>query len=115
ISDGWSMGVLIREIIALYEAYATGQESPLAELPIQYADYAVWQREWLQGTVLEKQLGYWREQLAGAPPVLQLPTDHPRPAIQSYRGAQVELQFSAELTAGLKQLSQREGVTLFMT
>jgi acyl carrier protein len=115
ISDGWSMGVLIREVSALYEAYLSGGESALAELPIQYADFAVWQREYLQGEVLEKQLQYWREQLAGAPPVLQLPTDHPRPAIQSYRGAQVDLQFSAELTAGLKELSRREGVTLFMT
>src|SRR5262249_39699991 len=87
ISDGWSMGVLVREVSALYEAYVNGTDSALVELPIQYADFAVWQREYLQGAVLERQLQYWREQLAGAPPVLQLPADHPRPAIQSYRGA----------------------------
>src|ERR1051326_7745414 len=115
ISDGWSMGVLVREVSALYEAYMNGADSSLAELPIQYADFAVWQREYLQGAVLERQLQYWREQLAGAPPVLQLPADHPRPAIQTYRGAQAHVQFSPEVSAELKQLSQREGVTLFMT
>ena len=115
VSDGWSMEILTREVSALYEAYAAGQESPLTELPIQYADYAVWQREWLQGEVLEEQLGYWRQQLAGAPAVLELPTDRVRPAQQSHRGASLSMQLGAELTAGLKQLSQREGVTLFMT
>src|ERR1043166_5811680 len=115
ISDGWSMGVLVREVSALYEAYMNGADSSLAELPIQYADFAVWQREYLQGAVLERQLQYWREQLAGAPPVLHLPADHPRPAIQTYRGAQAHVQFSPEVSAELKQLSQREGVTLFMT
>src|ERR1051326_5725316 len=115
VSDGWSMEILTREVSALYAAYAAGQESPLAELPIQYADYAVWQREWLQGEVLEEQLGYWRKKLAGAPAVLELPTDHPRPAQQTHRGALLPLQLSSELTSELKQLSQREGVTLFMT
>ena len=79
ISDGWSLGVLGRELAALYQAYSTGQSSPLAELGIQYADFAVWQREWLQGEVLEKQLAYWREQLGGELPVLELPIDRPRP------------------------------------
>src|ERR1041385_114114 len=115
VSDGWSMNVLTREVSSLYEAYAAGHESGLAELPIQYADYAVWQREWLQGEVLEEQLGYCRKQLAGAPAVLELPTDHPRPAQQTHRGALLPLQLSSELTSELKQLSQREGVTLFMT
>src|SRR5689334_2457034 len=115
VSDGWSMEILTREVSALYAAYANGGESPLPELPIQYADYAVWQRQWLQGEVLDEQLGYWREQLAHAPAVLELPTDRPRPAQQSHRGAHVRLQLSAELTGGLKQLSQHEGVTLFMT
>jgi amino acid adenylation domain-containing protein/FkbM family methyltransferase len=115
VSDGWSMGVLIREVVALYEAYVAGRESPLAELPVQYADYAVWQRQWLQGEALEQQLNYWREQLAGAPPVLELPTDHPRPAIQSYRGARFPFTLSAEISAALKALSQQEGVTLFMS
>ena len=86
VSDGWSMGILIREVGALYRAYSAGEESPLAELPIQYADFAVWQREWLQGEVLERELEYWRKQLAGMED-LELPTDHPRPAVQSYRGA----------------------------
>src|SRR5689334_22798818 len=112
VSDGWSMNVLTREVSALY---ASGGESTLAELPIQYADYAVWQREWLQGEVLEAQLDYWRKQLVGAPAVLELPSDHPRPAQQSHRGAHLPLQLSAELSGALKQLSRREGVTLFMT
>jgi len=115
VSDGWSMNILTREVSALYEAYAAGQESPLEELPIQYADYAVWQREWLKGELLEQQLGYWRAQLAGAPAVLELPADRVRPAQQSHRGGLLPLQLSTELTGELKQLSQREGVTLFMT
>ncbi len=115
ISDGWSMGVLIRELTTLYEAYAKGEESPLPELKIQYADYAHWQREWLQGEVLEKQLGYWKQQLEGAPPVLELPTDYPRPAVQTFNGAHQAVRVTAELSNGLKELTQREGVTLFMT
>jgi amino acid adenylation domain-containing protein len=115
VSDGWSMEILTREVSTLYAAYAPGHESPLAELPIQYADYAVWQREWLQGEVLEEQLGYWRKQLAGAPAVIELPRDRKRPAPHRAREASVQLQLSAELTTGLKQLNQREGVTLFMT
>jgi amino acid adenylation domain-containing protein len=115
ISDGWSIGALVKEVRALYEAYSTGGESPLAELPIQYADYAVWQREWLQGAVLEEQLSYWRRQLQDAPAVLELPTDRPRPRVQSYRGAHEMFELSAELTNELRALSRREGVTLFMT
>src|SRR4029079_18080610 len=115
VSDGWSMGILTREVVALYEAYLEGEESPLAELEIQYADYAVWQREWLQGEVLERQLGYWKEQLAGAPPVLELPIDYPRPAVQTFRGAHQTMSLSEELSSGLKALTQRCGVTLFMT
>ena len=115
VSDGWSMEILTREVSVLYTAFTAGRESPLAALPIQYADYSVWQRQWLQGDVLEEQLEYWRAQLAGAPAPLELPTDRARPAQQSYRGASLPLQLSAELTAGLKQLSQREGVTLFMS
>src|SRR5689334_18531349 len=115
VSDGWSMEILTRAVGALYAVYASGGESALPELPIQYADYAVWQREWLQGEVLEQQLGYWRKQLDGAPAVLELPTDHPRSTQQSEREASLRMQLSAEVTAGLKQLNQREGVTLFMT
>jgi amino acid adenylation domain-containing protein len=115
VSDGWSAGVLVREVAALYEAYAEGRESPLAELPIQYADYAQWQREWLKGPVLDEQLGYWRGQLAGAPPLLELPTDRPRPAIQSFRGGRVNFALGAELSKELESLSRREGATLFMT
>jgi non-ribosomal peptide synthetase component F len=115
ISDGWSAGVLIREVVALYEAFSQQQPSPLPELTIQYADYAVWQREQLQGELLEEQLSYWKEQLRGAPAVLELPTDRPRPSVQSYRGAVESFTLSRELSEGMKQLSQREGVTLFMT
>jgi hypothetical protein len=115
VSDGWSMGIFIRELASLYAAYRSGEESPLGELPLQYADFAVWQREWLQGAVLEEQLGYWREQLGGRLAVLELPGDRPRPAVQSYRGANYSFRLSRELSAGLRELSQREGVTLFMT
>src|SRR6185369_1888089 len=86
ISDGWSMGVLLREVGSLYAAFAAGRPSPLPELPLQYADFAVWQRGWLQGATLEAQLAFWREELAGAPVVLDLPTDRPRPAVQTSRG-----------------------------
>ncbi len=115
ISDGWSMGVLIKEVTTLYEAFSAGQPSPLAELPVQYTDYAVWQREQLQGEILEEQLQYWREQLAGAPVLLELPTENPRPPVQSYRGAQLTLEVAPQTTCALKVLSQQHGVTLFMT
>ena len=114
VTDGWSMGVLTRELSALYGAYRRGEASPLAELPVQYADYSLWQREWLQGEVLEQQLAYWRETLAELP-VLELPTDRPRPMAASYRGARVAFELGEELTGGLKALSRREGTTLFMT
>src|SRR5215213_10270499 len=115
ISDGWSLGVLAHELTALYQAYSTGQSSPLPELPIQYADFAVWQREWLQGEVLEKQLAYWREQLGGELPTLELLTDRPRPAIQTYRGGVVDSDLRAEVGERLKQIGRESGATLFMT
>ena len=115
VSDGWSMGVLHRELSVFYQAFVQGQPSPLAELPLQYADFAVWQREWLQGEVLESQLSYWKRQLEGISAVLNLPTDRPRPAVQSYRGARQSILLSKELTGQLKALSRKEGVTLFMT
>ncbi|HEU4321576.1 MAG TPA: amino acid adenylation domain-containing protein [Roseiflexaceae bacterium] len=115
ISDGWSNGVLVRELGALYRAFAAGQPAPLAELPLQYADYAAWQRGWLQGETLDQQLDYWRNQLAGAPPVLALPTDRPRPPVQRYGGAVHPLRLPAPLTEALKALGQREGASLFMT
>ena len=114
VTDGWSMGVLGREISALYGACRRGEVSPLAELPVQYADYALWQRQWLQGEVLEQQLAYWKQALAELP-VLELPTDRPRPMAASYRGARVAFELGEELTGGLKALSRREGATLFMT
>jgi amino acid adenylation domain-containing protein len=115
ISDGWSMGIFWRELRALYEAFGQGQPSPLPELPIQYADFAIWQREQLQGPVLEKQLAYWRQQLGGDVPALELPTDYPRPLIQTFRGARQTLALSKTLTEALKALSRRERATLFMT
>ena len=115
IADGWSMGILVKEVAALYEAYKSGVEAELPELPIQYADYAVWQRAYLSGEVLERQLSYWTEQLAGAPAVLALPTDRPRPEEQSHRGAQQEVELSAQVSEQLRVLSRREGVTLYMT
>ncbi|HSU82742.1 MAG TPA: amino acid adenylation domain-containing protein, partial [Thermoanaerobaculia bacterium] len=111
VADGWSMGVLLRELEALYGAALAGRPSPLPELPVQYADFAVWQRRWLRGEALSRQLDYWRHQLAGAPAGLHLPTDFPRPAVQTFNGAIR----SAELPlADLRELCRREGVTLFM-
>jgi len=115
ISDGWSMGVFVREMGALYEALSQGRPSPLPELPIQYVDFAQWQRKWLQGEELERQLAYWKEQLAGLPPLLELPTDRPRPAVQRYQGAHHSFALSKSLSQALESLSQEEGATLFMT
>ena len=115
ISDGWSMGVLMREFRKLYAAYRAGEASPLAPLAVQYADYAAWQRRWVSGDVLQKQAAYWQQTLANAPALLEVPTDHPRPALRDHRGARVTVAFDAELTAALKALSRRHGVTLFMT
>ncbi|HEX8273555.1 MAG TPA: amino acid adenylation domain-containing protein, partial [Longimicrobiaceae bacterium] len=114
VSDGWSLGVLFRELSALYAAYREGRPSPLPELPVQYADYAVWQREQLAGEALERQLGYWRDELRGAPELLELPTDHPRPAVQSFRGAYEHVQLPAEVLERLRALGRREGATLYM-
>ncbi|HEX2203314.1 MAG TPA: amino acid adenylation domain-containing protein, partial [Longimicrobium sp.] len=114
VSDGWSLGVLFRELSALYEAYAEGRESPLADLPVQYADFAVWQRAQLRGETLERQLAYWKGRLAGAPALLELPTDHPRPAVQTYRGAEEAVELPAGLLQRLEALGWGEGATLYM-
>jgi aspartate racemase len=115
VSDGWSMGVLTRELSTIYDAIAANQPIELAELPVQYADFAEWQREWLQGEVLEEQLAYWRKSLAGAPAMLNLQTDYPRPAVQSFQGANLSYILSEKLSRSLNEFSQREGATLFMT
>jgi non-ribosomal peptide synthetase component F len=115
VTDGWSMGVFFAELRILYGAISQGKSSPLPDLPIQYADYAVWQRGRLQGEALERQLSYWKRQLAGAPALLKLPTDRPRPARRSYRGARQLIELSGGLSRSLKELSRREGVTLYMT
>jgi amino acid adenylation domain-containing protein len=115
VADGWSMGVLVREIGALYAAFVKGRPSPLPELPVQYADFAHWQREYLKGEALERQVAYWKQQLSGAPEFLTLPTDRPRPAVQSYRGARHRFALGPELMCGLRELSRRAGATLFMT
>jgi amino acid adenylation domain-containing protein/FkbM family methyltransferase len=115
VSDGWSKGVLVREVGILYEAFSSGRTSPLAELPLQYSDYALWQRDWLSGEVLDRQLEYWQEYLAGAIAVLELPADRVRPAAQSFAGAHERFRLPAELLQALKTLSRHEGVTLFMT
>src|SRR6266567_7493269 len=115
VSDGWSMSVLFRELAVLYEAFSNSLPSPLPELPIQYGDFARWQRQWLQGPVLEEQISYWKEQLAGAPALIELPTDRPRPAIQTFNGAYCTSVLSKEVTESLNELSHREGVTLFMS
>lgn len=115
VSDGWSSSVLWDELRTLYKAFSRGQCSPLPELRIQYADFAMWQRDWLSGEVLEEQLSYWREKLSGALPVLDLPADRLRPAIQSYRGADESLALPATLSRRIRSFSDDEGVTLFMT
>ncbi len=115
VADGWSIGVFVRETATLYQAFCRGEPSPLPELPIQYADFAQWQHEWLQGEVLDEQLRYWTERLKDATGVLDLPTDRPRPPVQTYNGAHEPFHFSKELSDALNTLSRREGVTLFMT
>ncbi|BAY66478.1 amino acid adenylation domain-containing protein [Calothrix brevissima NIES-22] len=115
VSDGWSMNILIEEFTALYTAFTQSQPSPLAPLPIQYVDFAVWQRQWLQGAILQSQLAYWKQQLKGAATILSLPTDRPRPTMQTVRGAHQSFTISVELTDALKALSKKVGVTLFMT
>jgi non-ribosomal peptide synthetase component F len=115
VSDGWSMDVLLGELSTLYGAFRESKADPLPKLAIQYADYAVWQRKWIEGEVLQKQAEYWKSALAGAPALLELPTDHPRPAQKSYAGAFAGLILDEHLTTGLRDLSKRHGTTLFMT
>ncbi|ACB52418.1 peptide synthetase [Crocosphaera subtropica ATCC 51142] len=115
IADYWSMRVLIQELAAIYEAFSQQKPSPLPSLPIQYADFAVWQRKWLQGEARVKQLEYWREKLRNNPPILQLPTDFPRPPIQTFQGTTEEFFLSLELSNTLKKVSRQAGTTLFMT
>ena len=120
-SDGWSRGILLQQLNSLYKAFCHGQPNPLPKMPIQYADFAVWQRQWLQGVGADPcspqktQLDYWKQQLAGANPVLELPTDYPRPPVQTYSGASQSIVLNQSLTTALKVLSRREQVTLFMT
>jgi amino acid adenylation domain-containing protein len=114
ISDGWSLGILIREVSTLYKAFSAGEASPLVELPIQYADYSVWQRQWVSGEVLEQQLNYWKKQLADAT-ALDLPTDFTRPVLQSQRGDSIKFSLPVEMTVKLKQLCLQQGTTLYMT
>ena len=114
ISDGWSNGVLMGELRHAYTAYVAGREPTLPALPIQYADFALWQRQYLRGETLDRQLTFWRAQLSDAPPLLELPTDRPRPPVQSYRGAHYEFALDAALTARLKHLAQAQEASLFM-
>ena len=114
-SDGWSLSILRRELSHYYQGYLVGKVERLPELPIQYADYAIWQREWLQGKVLEEQLSYWKQNLSGAPKILELPADRPRPSIQTFQGASQRMELLPRLTQDVKLLCHREKVTLFMT
>ncbi|HWF04399.1 MAG TPA: condensation domain-containing protein, partial [Candidatus Angelobacter sp.] len=113
ISDAWSLGVMVREFTHLYRSFIEKEQTSLLELPVQYADFAVWQRDWLQGDVLDAQLAYWKEELSGVP-VLQLPTDRPRPTVESHDGANVRFELDREFASQLNGLCQREGATLFM-
>ena len=114
VSDAWSAGILFREMVALYAAFRDGFASPLPELPVQYADFAVWQREQLQGAALERQLAWWTERLSDAPALLELPTDRPRPAVQAFRGAKEAVDLSPALLQRLQALGRTDGATLFM-
>lgn len=114
VSDGWSLGIFTSELAAIYDAFSAGRPSPLGELPIQYTDYALWQRKWLTGVTLEKQLAYWRNQLSGTPDVIDLPLDRPRPPIQTYRGGSYSFAIDAELTRRLDAFCQSSELTLFM-
>jgi len=115
IIDGWSKGILFKELSHFYQAFLSNSTVALPELPIQYADFTVWQRQWLQGEILENQLNYWKKQLTDAPPLLELPTDKPRPANPNFQGHSISFQIDSELTEKLKLLSQKSGATLFMT
>jgi amino acid adenylation domain-containing protein len=115
VSDEWSLGVLVNELSTLYDAFARNETDPLPELEIQYVDYAVWQRKWIEGDILQRQATYWRKALAGAPSLLELPTDYPRPAQQNFAGRFAPMVLDETLTAALKDLSRRNGVTLYMT
>ncbi|MFO0760432.1 MAG: amino acid adenylation domain-containing protein [Byssovorax sp.] len=115
VADVWALGVFRAELASLYVAFRDGEPSPLSELPIQYADYSVWQRQWLSGPVFDEQMAYWKKQLDGMPKLLDLPLDRPRPPVQSHRGEMRLYEMSPELTARLKDLSRREGTTLFST
>jgi len=113
-TDAWSGGIFFRELAALYQAFTAGEDSPLADLPVQYADFAAWQRGWLRGEALQRQLAYWRRRLAGAPAVLELPTDRPRPAVQDLDGALLPFALSPDTASAARALAKREGATLFM-
>jgi len=115
ISDGWSIGVLTQELATIYAAFSINEPSPLPKLSIQYADYAYWQRQWLQTDVLQPQLEYWKQQLSNSTPLLQLPTDRPRPEIQNFKGTKEFFNLNKEIKEAVKKLNQQEGVTLFMT
>ncbi|MBD2083577.1 non-ribosomal peptide synthetase [Trichocoleus sp. ST-U3] len=114
VSDGWSMGIFIQELATFYKAFSSRNSSPIPELSIQYADFAVWQRQWLQGEVLETQIAYWKKQLGGNLPVLDLPTNRPRPAVQTFQGAEEKFVLSKALTEALTKLGQQQGATLFI-
>ncbi|MCP2727559.1 amino acid adenylation domain-containing protein [Symplocastrum sp. BBK-W-15] len=115
ISDGWSLGVFIEELFRLYQGFLSGSISTLTELPIQYVDFTLWQRQWLQGELLQNQINYWKEELADAPPLLELPTDRPRPPVQTFKGRCFPCQIDEQLTEKLNLISQKSDVTLFMT
>ncbi|MDC3743164.1 amino acid adenylation domain-containing protein [Pseudomonas syringae pv. syringae] len=114
VSDGWSMPIMVEELMQFYQAASLGREITLAPLPIQYADYALWQRNWLEMGEQERQLAYWKQQLGEQQPILELPTDRPRPALRSYQGARLDVELDAALLDGLKVLARQQGITLFM-
>jgi amino acid adenylation domain-containing protein len=114
VMDGWSKGLMLRELMTLYEVFSRGGVSPLAELPVQYTDYVFWHHEWMKGKVYDSQLAYWKEKLNGAPPLLELPTDHPRPNVPTGKGSLEPFSFSKQKLQAINELARREGVTLFM-
>ncbi|MBI5100062.1 MAG: amino acid adenylation domain-containing protein, partial [Nitrospirae bacterium] len=115
IFDGWSEGIFLKELATIYESFFTGNPNPLPDLPVQYADYAQWQRNWMKGNVLDSHISYWKQRLDGSPPIFELPTDSTRPLIKTCRGSKLTVLLTNKLSEGLKALSRREGSTLFMT
>ncbi len=115
VHDGWSFNIFLKELVTLYQAFSQGKPSPLTELPLQFVDFAHWQREWTKTPAAQEQLNYWHKQLTGIPPLLELPYDRPRPTEQTYGGGRVRVDLPLDICKPLRKLGRQQGVTLFMS